>query len=140
MANIIETFEYKGYTCAISENRLDKRDEDLFQEIRDVIDFNKKFHNGYVQIADSPDKVEVRNGTSPFSKYMDMNYTEWDKKISTVELTYSGRLPDQEGYWIGFDTAHAWNFKNPQSQTLESVKKKIKKLIDEIEKKGLRFK
>jgi hypothetical protein len=71
------------------------------------------------------------------------NYNDYIGEIKADELTFSGKLDylkdkriPSELWFFGFDSAHSWNFENPESQTVESVKERTVKLADEMAEKG----
>jgi len=84
--------------------------------VKCVLESGFVFHNGYVSV----------------NKDIDTD------KIQSVEITYTGTLerlgfpPDMN--FIGFDTAHLYNFEHPKSRTARAVKRSIKELVKEIEK------
>jgi len=65
------------------------------------------------------------------------SYTQFVDKIETDELTYSGNLFGLfDGVWFfGFDSAHVWN--DEKSRSFKSVKKRTKKLCEEMVKKRI---
>jgi len=84
--------------------------------VKYVLESGFVFHNGYVSV----------------NKDIDTD------KIQSVEITYTGTLerlgfpPDMN--FIGFDTAHLYNFEHPKSRTARAVKRSIKELVKEIER------
>ena len=110
---IVKDFQYKGRRCVVvlinnSETR--KIIPDSF--------FNADYHNGYIEIKDN----EIKKNEN-----YDVN----------EEITYSGDLKHIEEptdkFYIGFDTAHSYNFDNPITQTAEYVENKCKEIVDELE-------
>ena len=114
---VVEMFDYKERTCVIVEVDYNIN---LFLTMADGNP--GEYHNGYASVK------EENHGS---------DYDEFSHKISVDELTYSGSLEEfpevSKGLWfIGFDSAHYWNNKDPESKTLKSVKKRLKKMVDEM--------
>lgn len=119
-----EVFEYKGKVCAIVETN-----------ILGIA------HNGYVEYPE-PKKKETKELPSSKRK-IDVSYDkimeEYDNrgKGLNVELTFGDRLDItyddprlKDKFFVGFDTLHIWNERNPYSKTFEAVKEETKKLCD----------
>jgi len=121
-AILVEEFEYRGKQCCLVKMHMPTR---------------RDFHNGYVKVAEDAGQVAE-------SCYKDLDaliggpksdytYQYFNSELDAAELTFSGTtkaLPD--GFWFGFDSAHAWNDKRPDSKTHESVKNRLKDLVDEM--------
>jgi hypothetical protein len=81
------------------------------------------FHNGYVEIS---------------KKNIGKDYMDFIDKIETDGLTFSGHLEDFGDVWfLGFDSAHAWNDEQPESKTFAVVKEKTIKLCEEMLRKKI---
>jgi len=124
-----EQFDYKGHRCAIVEMQMPA---------------TGNFHNGYVRVADSADQVDsshyedLENLYIPDYDSPDYAYNSFVSKLETAELTFSGNnkvLPD--GFWFGFDSAHAWSDRKPESKTHQSVKERLKDLVHEMIEKNV---
>lgn len=119
-ANLVEKFEYKGYTCLIIRNA----------NLLDV------YCNGYIKVADSKEEVEQKIKEEEPMKGADITYERFLKDIDAEELTYSGTLSTiedaPEGYYLGFDSAHLWNEESPNSKTPEAVKKRLKRTLEDF--------
>jgi len=78
------------------------------------------YHNGYVEISDLEFKENVQ----------DYDFCE--------EITYNGDLSHLDcangKKYIGFDTAHSYNYENPKTQTAEHVEKQLKKIVKQLNK------
>ena len=59
----------------------------------------------------------------------------WEDDIKTDGLTFSDYIGDI--FFFGFDSAHSWNDKKPESKTRESVKQRTIELANEMVKKGI---
>jgi len=109
-AQIIEQFTCKGRRCVI-----------LQMNALRVAGMNQ-YHNGYVQVF--PEEI--------LKDYFDYHF-------HTEEITFQGKIKlkgvNANTTWIGFDTVHAHNMKNPSSQTAEAVKLSILNLVKELENK-----
>jgi len=125
---MVDKFYHKGLLCAIVKMRpLDElkilknetniRWEANIKTIKTI--FPDEYHNGYVEL-----------------KEKNYNYEDLQDFVKSVELTFSGNLPffNKNIIFIGFDTNHAWNWKNPESRTAEKVKKDVIRLAEEITK------
>lgn len=85
--------------------------------------------NGYVQVS---------------TKNIGKHYDDFADRIKTDELTFSGtleylkdqRIPDST-YFLGFDSAHAWNDAQPESKSCASVKERTIKLAEEMVRKRI---
>jgi hypothetical protein len=83
------------------------------------------YHNGYVSVR------PVNSG---------IHYSKLDRRIKSVELTYSDHLGKimklpvylWDAWFIGFDTVHYWNSKHPSSQTAKAAKAVAITLADEM--------
>lgn len=76
------------------------------------------------------------------------HYDEYNSKDIEVHggLTFSGRLPEMKGYWIGFDCAHSgdlmpmdqgkdlWESLGYTYKSMDYVEKELKHLIDQVKK------
>lgn len=122
---LIKDFRYKGRRCVVIEMFLDLP----------KIHFNGGVHyrginpycNGYVEVKD---KEAVVN---ELTKKNNNGYLEM---INSAEITYEGDLSNldlSDGcFYIGFDSAHAWNDAKPESKTAEYVEGTCKKIVDEL--------
>jgi len=120
----VDEFEYKGHNCVIINCQLGRRSTSAVILARGSAPL-RSYHNGYVKVAED-------------EKESNTTYHEYIDKVETAELTFSGELNDMaDGYYFGFDTAHGWNIHNPESQTAESVKERLKELVDEFEEKNI---
>lgn len=121
---LVEKFEYHGKVCVIVQNA----------RINDV------FHNGYVRVADSKDKIDVKRKKEEPLKGWDITYEDF-LDFEACEFTYCGTLSSlddvPEGYYFGFDTAHIWNDENPESKGHVAVKEKLKKVVNEMEERNV---
>lgn len=84
-------------------------------------------HNGYVSVA-------PRN--------FGVDYEKAQKRIGAEGLTWAGPLDihdsyDGHGWFLGFDTMHAWNMERPESMTYASVRAKTIELANEMVDKGI---
>ena len=101
-----------------------------------VVEITKKYNinpycNGYV---------------STQNQHKGRNYDDFINRINCEELTYSGDLSHlklkhvlmtKNMWFLGFDSMHFWNIKNPVTQTFEKVKERTIKLADEMIQKGI---
>jgi hypothetical protein len=118
----MEIFKHKGRICVVIRMKGIENISREFWEGGVISDSD--YCNGYVQTLD---------------KNYGKDYEEFENKIKTDMLTYSGDLSGFfDGIWfLGFDSAHVWNEKNPKTKTFEYVKEKTKKLCEEMVKKGI---
>lgn len=87
----------------------------------------REYHNGYVSVVNRLQREEPA-------------YQDYISKFNADELTFCGHLdnvedlPEElEGVWFfGFDSAHGWNRRNPESRTKESVLQRARELADEM--------
>lgn len=120
-SKIMEQGERKGYKYLVVQNS----------------SLTDNWHNGYVKIADSKEKIDVKTA-NVFGKELDVTYDKLNTVIETVELTFCGEMSNgPDGYWIGFDTLHIWNEKNPETKSHKSVRRKTFELIDELDSKNV---
>lgn len=117
MREEIWIFKHKGRICAITKN--------IWPSER-----LGTTHNGYVM-------VHPRNRDLPI---------EGVDELETVAITWAGQFPGihfdlreitPEDRFVGFDTAHAWNYDHPETQTFEAVKQKTIELVEEMICKGM---
>jgi hypothetical protein len=116
-----EVFTHKKRLCVVL---LMRWQENWARTLWDGAIGGQDYCNGYVQV------LEKNKGK---------HYDDFADKIKTDELTFSGDLDNIEqqqvpkGTWfLGFDSAHAWNDMQPESKTFESVKQRTMKLADEM--------
>ena len=110
---IVKDFQYKGRRCVVVFI-----DRSEMRKITKVGLMGSDYHNGYIEIQESELKDE-----------------DYDYDLSE-EITYCGDLshiekPTTKTY-IGFDTAHYYNYENPKTQSLEYVENQCKKIVDEL--------
>jgi len=118
---LVDKFYHKGLLCAIVKMRpLDELEILNLQwraNIKTIVP--EEYHNGYVEL-----------------KEKNYDYQDLQDFVKSVELTFSGNLPffNKNIIFIGFDTNHVWNWKNPESRTAENVKKDVIRLAEEMTK------
>ena len=121
-SKIVDLFTHRGRVCVIVLMSAPRPSilwrQDSYQAT--------PYHNGYVSV------MSVNHGVKD---------NKLRSKIKTCGLTYSGDLNlfwDNTNLWfIGFDTTHVWNYKKPETQTYEYVKKVTIKLANEMIRKGI---
>jgi hypothetical protein len=119
---LVDRFHHKGLLCAIVKMKFDELEKSKIgkewkKTLKNMI--IAEYHNGYVELKESI-----------------YDYQDLGEFIKSVELAFSGNLPffDKNIKFVGFDTNHAWNWKNPKSRTAEAVRKDVIRLADEMSK------
>jgi len=131
---LIKDFRYKGRRCIVLE---------IFYEIPNSIFGNlrpafniKPYCNGYIEIKDKEAVLNKLTEKKKGSGFL--------KMIDSAEITYQGdiRFDDLDlsdgHFYIGFDSAHAWNDAKPESKTAVFVEKVCKKIVDELNERFTR--
>ncbi len=123
---IVKDFKYKGRRCVVIE--IDRGGEPNLA--REFLEGNigqafKPYCNGYIELK----KDEIKE-----------DYDNYNIKSDEItyqgELKFAGELDCSDGKtYLGFDSAHFWNWEKPESTKAEYVAKTCKKIVDELIKK-----
>ena len=76
------------------------------------------YYNGYVELL-------------PCDRCCDLN-------LESEEETFRGKLDSLNEEYVGFDTAHSWNFETPYTQRKAYSVEACKKIVDELNFKRLK--
>lgn len=106
---LMKDFNYKGRRCIVFK----------------ILHYNS-YCCGYIELRENEIKED----------YMDY-------EIRSDEITYQGDLTDLQPpatgevadgkFYMGFDSAHLWNERKPESKTPEYVAQTCKNIVDELE-------
>jgi hypothetical protein len=118
---LIKDFRYKGRRCVVVE---------MLSNIPKILSYRvlKPYCNGYVEVKDKEAviiELTKKNNGSGFLKM-----------INSAEITYEGDLSNLDlsdgHFYIGFDSAHAWNDAKPESKKADYVEETCRKIVDEL--------